>query len=244
MSITKKINELLVINDSYQAPERLLEILHDKERRESLFMNMLPEFNYDVSYDWFTDYFQDEHADRKNKKQDFTPRSVNTLITKLVGNDDYDGNHYEPCAGTGGMTIAAWNRDRMKHSPFDYKPSWYVYTCEELSERALPFLLFNVMIRGMNAIIVHVDVLTRQSYGAFFVQNDYDDHMKFSSLNVMPYSEEVAKHLSVTWEEERYKSLIETPGIPYHIVHPTPRGEVSDFTKAVYSLVGVESEAK
>jgi type I restriction-modification system DNA methylase subunit len=240
MAKENRINQILGINDSYQAPARLMEILYDKPRREALFMEFLEEFNYDVNYDWFYDYFQDEHADRKVKKQDFTPRCINELITQLVG-DDYEGTHYEPCAGTGGMTIAAWNRDRMKHSPFDYKPSWYVYTCEELSDRALPFLLFNTMIRGMNAIIIHCDVLSRKSYGAFFVQNDYDDHLKFSSLNVMPYSEDVAKHLSVTWEEERYTPLVETPGIPYHVVHPTPRGEVSEFTKAVYSLVGVET---
>ncbi|SET42219.1 N-6 DNA Methylase [Oceanobacillus limi] len=238
-NITEQVNGILGINDSYEAPTKIMEILHDKERRESVFKKFLEIFDYDVSYDWFTDYFQDEHADRKKKKQDFTPRSVNTLITELTG-EEYDGSHYEPCAGTGGMTIAAWQRDRIKHSPFDYKPSWYVYTCEELSDRALPFLLFNVMIRGMNAIVVHCDVLSRKSYGAFFVQNDYDDHLQFSSLNVMPYTDEVANHLAVTWEEERYEALVETPGIPHHVLYPTPRGEISDFTKVVYELVGVE----
>jgi type I restriction-modification system DNA methylase subunit len=237
MSKQNEINALLGIKDSYQAPARLLEILYNKEEREVLFMKFLELFKYDVSYDWFHEYFQEEHADRKNKKQDFTPRSVTTLLAELIGNET-DGTFYEGCAGTGGITIAAWNHDRMQHSPFDYKPSWYVYTCEELSDRALPFLLFNVMIRGMNAVIVHCDVLTRESYGAFFVQNDYDDHLKFSLLNALPYSEAVAKELSVTWEEERYKPLIETPGIPYHIVNPTPRGEVSDFTKAIYSITG------
>lgn len=244
MGKADKINKLLGIDDSYKAPSRLMEVLRNKDERESLFMSFLEAFDYDVSYDWFHEYFQDEHADRKVKKQDFTPRCVNELITKLVGNDDYNGMHYEPCAGTGGMTITAWNRDRYKHSPFDYRPSWYVYHCEELSDRALPFLLFNAMIRGMNAVIIHCDVLTRESYGAFFVQNDYDDHLKFSSLNVLPYSDGVAKELAVKWVEQRYKPLVETPGIPYHTVNPTPRGEVSTLTKAVYALAGFEKEAE
>ncbi|WP_102271290.1 N-6 DNA methylase [Cytobacillus massiliigabonensis] len=243
MNRTKQINELLDINDSYQAPTRLMEILYDRERRESLFKKFLELFDYDVTYDWFHEYFQEEHADRKVKKQDFTPRSVNELITQLVGADDYDGSHYEPCAGTGGMTITAWNRDRYKHSPFDYRPSWYVYTCEELSDRAIPFLLFNMLIRGMNAVIIHCDVLTRKSYGAFFVQNDTDNHLGFSSLNVMPYSDEVAQHLSVEWVEERYTPLVESPEVmPEHITNPVPRGEVSDFTKLFYALCGVEAD--
>lgn len=241
MAKQNEINALLGIRDSYQAPARIMEILRNKDEREALFMKFLELHNFDVSYDWFHEYFQEEHADRKDKKQDFTPRSVATLLTELVG-ADHNGLHYEPCAGTGGITIAAWQRDRMEHSPFDYRPSWYVYTCEELSDRAIPFLLFNLMIRGMNAIVIHCDVLTRESYGAFFVQNDTDDHMRFSSLNVMPYSDDVAKHLAVTWAEERYEPLVETPGIPYHIVHPTERGEVSDFTKAVYALAGINGK--
>lgn len=235
-----KINELLGINDSYQAPGKLLEILYDRPRREELFRKFLAEFNYDVTYDWFHEYFQEEHAERKAKKQDFTPRSVNELITKLVGNGEDDGLRYEPCAGTGGMTIEVWNQDRYRHSPFDYRPSWYVYHLEELSDRSIPFLLFNTLIRGMNAIIVHCDVLSRKAYGAFFVQNDNDNHLEFSSLNVLPYTDEVAKYLAVEWVEEKYESLVESPGIPRHIFEPVPRGQVSDLTRLIYAMTGVE----
>jgi type I restriction-modification system DNA methylase subunit len=233
------VNELLGINESYKAPDRLMQILFDRERRESLFQEFLTAFNYDVSYDWFHEYFMDEHADRRNKKQDFTPQSIAKLVTSLVG-DNYDGLHYEPCAGTGGMTIAAWNRDRMQHSPFDYRPSWYVYHCEELSDRALPFLLFNLAIRGMNAVVVHCDVLSRKAYGAFFIQNENDDHLQFSTINVLPYTDSMAKYLAVTWAEQRYKSHVESPGIPRHIFEPVPRGQVSDFTRLVYAMAGVE----
>lgn len=240
MNVTKTINELLEINDSYQAPDRLLEILYDKERREALFMRFLDAFNYDVNYDWFHEYFQEEHADRKVKKQDFTPQCINDLLTRLVG-DDYNGLHYEPCAGTGGMTIAAWNRDRMKHSPFDYLPSWYVYHCEELSDRTVPFLLFNLLIRGMNAVVVHCDVLSRKAYGAFFIQNDADNHLGFSSLNVLPYTEQVEKELAIKFVEERYNPLVESPPeMPSFVTNPTPRGQVSDFTRVVYALCGQE----
>src|SRR5690554_7100081 len=130
-------NELLGITESYQAPSALLKTLYDRPKREQLMRDVLEAVKYKVDDDCFRDYFQDEHADRKTKKQDFTPRSVSELARKLVG--DTGGSFYEPCAGTGSMTIAAWNKDRMQHSPFDYLPSWYFYHCEELSERAIPF---------------------------------------------------------------------------------------------------------
>lgn len=231
LTTTEKINDLLGINDAYQTPARLLEILYDKQRRESLFMRFLEAFNYDVSYDWFHEYFQEEHADRRNKKQDFTPRSVAELVTRLVGDDGRD--FYEPCAGTGGMTIARWDRDRRQHSPFDYKPSWYVYICEELSDRALPFLLFNVMIRGMNAAVVHCDVLSRKAYGAFFVQNDNDDHLQFSNLYRFPYSDAVADYFAIEFVEERYAEA-DTPGeLPAHIFGDIKLADIKEAMGAI-----------
>ena len=77
------INEQFGITDSYQAPEALLKILYNKEVREQIFLNFLEEYEGNVSYDWFTLYFQEEHADRKNKKQDFTPNSVASLSYPL-----------------------------------------------------------------------------------------------------------------------------------------------------------------
>jgi len=105
--VTKKINELLEIDDSYKAPEALMKLLRDKEKREKVFIEFLELFNFDVTYDWFHEYFQDEHADRKNKKQDFTPASVGKLLAELVGDpESIDGTRYEPCAGTGSINYS------------------------------------------------------------------------------------------------------------------------------------------
>lgn len=197
----EQINELLGITESYKAPDALMKILFDREKREGLFRGMLELFRYEMDIDWFHAYFQDEHADRKQKKQDFTPASISNLLANIM-DAPTDGMYYEPCAGTGGLTIAAWHKHRIQHSPFEYKPSMYYYTVEELSDRALPFLLFNLLIRGMNATVVQCDVLTREAKAAFFIQNDKDDHMLFSSLNVLPYSKEVEDYLSVKFTDE------------------------------------------
>src|SRR5690554_2864390 len=239
-------NELLGITESYQAPSALLKTLYDRPKREQLMRDVLEAVNYKVDDDCFRDYFQDEHADRKTKKQDFTPRSVSELARKLVG--DTGGSFYEPCAGTGSMTIAAWNKDRMQHSPFDYLPSWYFYHCEELSERAIPFLVFNLAMRGMNAVVVHCDVLSRKAYGAFFIQNDNDDHMQFSSINVLPRTQELADYLAVKWDDSiDYEPLIESPAewwnLPAFRESKPERGAVSDLTRLVYGLCGIEKDA-
>ncbi|WP_245336544.1 N-6 DNA methylase [Staphylococcus sp. GDY8P46P] len=211
--ILTKINKLLGIKESYKAPDRLMEILYmDKPERDKYFMNFLEAFDKDVTYDWFHDYFQDEHADRKNQKQDFTPRSVSSLLSQMVG---HEGNtYYEPAAGTGGILIERWNQDRMKHSPFDYEPRDYYYTAEELSDRAIPFLLFNMLIRGMNGNVVQCDVLTREATGAFFIQNDANDFMSFSSLNLLPYNEDTETELNIKFVDEKYKPIKQTEKIP------------------------------
>lgn len=215
--LTKEINKLLKIEDSYQAPDRLLEILYNKEEREKLFVDFLHLFRFDVTYDWFHEYFQDEHADRKTQKQDFTPNSIGNLLSALTG-PQIGGTIYDPCAGTGGLTVQKWDYDRKQHSPFEFKPHWYLYHCEELSSRAIPFLLFNLLIRGMNAVVIHCDVISRKAEGAFFVQNDYDDHMKFSSLNLLPYSESTSEFLRIEWKNEKYKPIIETKEFPEHLL--------------------------
>lgn len=211
--ILTKINNLLGIKESYKAPDRLMEILYmDKPERDKYFMDFLNAFDKDVSYDWFHDYFQDEHADRKNQKQDFTPQSVSRLLSAIVGPE---GNtYYEPAAGTGGILIERWNQDRMKHSPFDYEPRDYYYTAEELSDRAIPFLLFNMLIRGMNGNVVQCDVLTREATGAFFIQNDANDFMGFSSLNLLPYNEDTETELNIKFVDEKYKPIKQTEKIP------------------------------
>lgn|SRR5699024_7776814 len=211
--VLTKINNLLGIKESYKAPDRLMEILYmDKTERDKHFMDFLNAFDKDVTYDWFHDYFQDEHADRKNQKQDFTPQSVSSLLSQMVGTEG--STYYEPAAGTGGILIERWNQDRMKHSPFDYEPRDYYYTAEELSDRAIPFLLFNMLIRGMNGNVVQCDVLTRESTGAFFIQNDANDFMGFSSLNLLPYNEDTETEFNIKFVDEKYKPIKQTEKIP------------------------------
>ena len=199
------LNEILNVSDSYQVPEKLMEILYKEKEREKLFMKLLEVNNYNVDYDWFTQYFEDEHADRKKKKQDFTPRCVADVLSRVCLTGDCDaGNYYEVAAGTGGILIKHWDNYRKTYSPFDYKPSYHFAFVEELSDRAIPFLLLNMMIRGMNGIVLHCDSLTRECKNAYFICNTKNDHLQFSGISNIPKTEQFEKELMVKFTNKDY----------------------------------------
>lgn len=201
MDVLKEINAILGINDSYQAPDKIMELLLERERREKMFLQMLELFHWKLDFDWFHEYFQLEHADRKEKKQDFTPMEVARILALLTGNDT--GMVHEVAAGTGGIIIAKWHEARISKTPFSYKPSDHLYVVEELSDRSIPFLLLNLAVRGMNAAVLHGDSLERSFKQIYFVQNLADHPGGFSDLNVMPRSKDAEEYFNVhSWVGE------------------------------------------
>ncbi|MDO4721404.1 MAG: N-6 DNA methylase [Peptostreptococcaceae bacterium] len=201
------IHQILGIEDAFLAPAALREILFQKERREEVFRKLLKLHDYDLSYDWFHQYFQEEHADRKSKKQDFTPQSVAKLLHALVGTDQ--GSYFECACGTGGLVITAWNDNRLKVLPWEYNPMNHFFQLEELSDRTIPFLLLNLMIRGINATVMHGNSLTRKSKGVFFVQNFENQAVNFSDLHVFPYTKATEELFQITFEKQEYPEHVE-----------------------------------
>lgn len=205
----KVVNELFGIDEPFKAPGRLMEINFNPKLREKLFRQFL-EISTDVSYDWFQGYFEENQADHKNKKQDFTPRSVSDLVTELADGKD-DHTYFESASGTGGITIKKWWRDCIKESPLNYSPQEHLYWCEELSDGAVPFLIFNLALRGMNAVVWNGDSLSRKCRGVFLIMNSTNNALGFSDVNVMPYNEEVKKYFNVSeWVGERFPEHVET----------------------------------
>ncbi|MFL2076406.1 N-6 DNA methylase [Marinilactibacillus psychrotolerans] len=157
------INQLLDIKESYKAPDRMMELMINDVAREKTFKQFLNQ-ETDLSYEWFQGYFESEHADRKEKKQDFTPNSVSELGAMILGKSD---QYFEATVGTGGMMIQFWNKN----------PDAY-FEVEELSDRAIPFLLFNMSIRGMNGLVKHGDSLRQE----FFAIYELTGEGKFSEI--------------------------------------------------------------
>jgi len=164
--LTSEINAILGIDDIFKAPTRLMEILLDQREREKVFNQVLElsrKNSIGVDLDFWHTYFQDEVAERNKKKQDFTPMSVGNLVAKLVGGGT---SYFEPAAGTGGMMIAHWHQNEAKNT---------LYYVEELSERTFPFLLFNMMIRGIEGVAVRCDSLTGEVHEAFRAEKQNRD---------------------------------------------------------------------
>ena len=95
MLTAKIVNELLGVEDSYKAPEALLKIMLDDTKRPQLFDKFL-EYEQLLGRDWFVDYFQEEHAERKRFNQDFTPPAVAQLLSEIVGGG---ATYFESAAG-------------------------------------------------------------------------------------------------------------------------------------------------
>lgn len=205
MGKIEDINKIFGVSEAFLAPGALMEILWDKEKREDVFFDMMRLHDYDRSYDWFHEYFQEEHADRAKKKQDFTPPSLSRLVSELGD----EGIIQEPACGTGSMVIAHWNRIKTENGFFGFEPSSLLFELEELSDKTIPFLLFNLMIRGVNAIVIHGNALTREAKGAFLIQNYDNDVMSFSDLNVLPYTKYTEKLLEIRFIEHAYPKHVE-----------------------------------
>lgn len=109
----------------------------------------------DLSTDWLQMIFQYYHADRKEKMQDYTPKSLAVFIGRLAGKAD---TVVDMCAGSGALTIQKWN---MNH-----EQKFELY---ELDEKVFPFLLFNMAVRNINCTVYHADVLQDEIFHVYTV---------------------------------------------------------------------------
>lgn len=86
-------------------PQAVMDIvMGDKIRRDAIYKELLDINGHDMSYDWFRQMYEEEFAQRKKQKQDFTPVEVSEIVAKLAL--PTTGTIHEPTAGTGGLIIS------------------------------------------------------------------------------------------------------------------------------------------
>lgn len=146
--------ELLNCREAIDIPRLLLEELLSDRQGEIL--QQVNEKYADKTIDLFRDFFQEEQADRKSLKQDYTPDGISELVSRLapVGNSLLD-----VCAGTGTLTISYLARHETNF-----------VRCEEFSSRVIPFLMLNLALRNQESEIVHKDVLTGEIFGIYQIK--------------------------------------------------------------------------
>lgn len=214
---TKDFYNIAGVSQHDEFEKYLKDILFHKETRENFYRKML-EKNTDVSHDSFRKYFEEYSAERKSHGQDYTPNEVSDLLSTLTDsgnnlNNKYNG--YDACAGTGTLIISKWWHDMVQETPFTYSPHNYFYICEEIADNAIPYLLHNLALRGMNCIVIHGDVLDRKVKQIYFVQNSKDNFLGFSDINVMPHNDTVKSEFSVNKWIEKPINHIESKEIKY-----------------------------
>lgn len=100
----------------------------------------------DLSVDWIQMIYQYYLADRKEKKQDYTPKSLARFMGMLAGDDE---TTVDMCAGSGALIIQKWNQNH------DLK-----FKAIEIDGNVIPFLLFNMVLRNIRCDVYQMDALT------------------------------------------------------------------------------------
>lgn len=204
----------------------LKKIVFDKSKRTKFFKQLLAIDAQIVQEDTFKRYFEDYSAERKANKQDYTPDEIALLLSKLSNQkrvDTYNpltetpsinSTQYNACdftAGTGSLLIQKWWFDMTQETPWNYKPHNYFYFAQEYADNAIPYLLLNLALRGMNCVVIHGDTLTNEVKQIYLVENPDDNYLGFSDINVMPHNDDIKNEFGVSeWVEEEIDH-IETP---------------------------------
>ena len=140
---------------------------------ESNCFKYLELINNDLETDYLQKIWQFYMADRENKKQDFTPKSLGKLISELTKSTAEEWV-YDMCSGSGALTIQKWCSNKNLK-----------FVCEELDENLIPFLLFNLKIRNIEGYVINGNVLTKERKTVYKLTQG----SKFSEIEISMFFE-------------------------------------------------------
>lgn len=173
MELTDLTNVVLNIFSSEsveQLPTKIAEsVLNNNVENYKAFKNMVS----DLSIDWLQKIFQYHLADRKEKMQDYTPKTLAKLMAKLALKNN-DNKIIDMCAGSGALTIQTWN---LNHD--------IEFECLEFDENVIPILLFNLAVRNIKATVKHMDVLQNDVMAVYQVisRTEFSEVVKIDNYN-------------------------------------------------------------
>lgn len=150
--LKEKIWEIFSVKDD-DFFSAVMKAAHD-ERKMSAYFDLM---GGDLTRDELQKIFQYYYADRKVKMQDYTPHSLAKLCAMATTTDGEVV--YDLCAGSGALTIQKWAQNQNKK-----------FICEELDERAIPMLLFNMAVRNMDGWVINRNALTMETNSVYCVR--------------------------------------------------------------------------
>lgn len=138
-----KLLDIFDIDDIEKLPNALMSCVSNNNTAQmSDFCTALDD---DLKSDWLQMVYQYYHADRQDKKQDYTPRCLAQFLSRLIG---YSTETVDMCAGSGALTIQRWQECPDTQ-----------FTLYEIDGNVIPFLLFNLAVRNITATVYQGDVL-------------------------------------------------------------------------------------
>lgn len=148
--LSEKVKSLFEAEDIDELPKRILNTVkdNDSEKYED-FCKIVK----DLSIDWLQMIYQYYLADRKEKMQDYTPKSLALFMGKLIGDAEVIT---DLCAGSGALTIQKWCMNNEQK-----------FELYEFDENVIPFLLFNMAIRNIECTVYHSDVLKQEVFHTY-----------------------------------------------------------------------------
>lgn len=134
----------------------------------------------DDSKDWLQALWQYYEADREEKKQDYTPKSLCKLVSALAGECR---TVYDCCGGSGALTIEMLKNHTIEN-----------VCVEELDENVIPFLLFNLCLHNASGFVVNGDVLTCEQFKCY----ELTKGEKYSTCRVIDKVERFKADVSIS----------------------------------------------
>lgn len=140
--LCEKVVDMFDINDISQLGDALTAAV---EHNDCEIYDKFVQLVDDLSIDWLQKIYQYYQADRKEKKQDYTPKTLADFVGRLAGESDII---IDMCAGSGALTIQKWNKNHELR-----------FELYESDDKVIPFLIFNMAIRNIQCLLYHADVL-------------------------------------------------------------------------------------
>lgn len=151
--LVDKTLEMFGARNTQELKEKIFEIC--KSNDEPMFANF-KELVGDLSIDWLQKIFQYYEADRKDKKQDYTPKCLAEFCGRLAGEADVV---VDMCAGSGALTIQKWGLNKNQK-----------FELYEFDENVIPYLLFNMMLRNIDCTVYQSDVLQDEIFRKYRIE--------------------------------------------------------------------------
>lgn len=152
--LSKKVMNLFSISSVQDLGDALMECVN--ENNEAKMMQFVDAVGGDLSVDWLQKIYQYYCADREEKKQDYTPKCLAQFLSRLIGDSE---ETIDMCAGSGALTIQRWAENRDTE-----------FILYEIDEKVIPYLIFNMVIRNIPAIINQTDILQNETVNAWKIR--------------------------------------------------------------------------